>query len=168
MQRTLDQPVPDPSVRVPVVVDLLKETEVDEYINFRPNANPSEIRSLLTRGDRCFVARHEGQVVHACWATTSYAWIDYLARRIQLAPDEAYTYDIFTLPAFRGQNIVSTVMSVHVIPYFRGAGFRRMITSVLPENKASIRGLRKAGYQPFGVMGCVKLGPWRRDFFRLI
>jgi hypothetical protein len=41
-------------------------------------------------GQRVFVARHEGRIVHAGWTTTKQAWIDFLARELTLAPDEVY------------------------------------------------------------------------------
>jgi GNAT superfamily N-acetyltransferase len=166
MERALDQPIPEITARVPTVFNLLKGTEVSEYVRFRPDSNPSEIHSRLNQRHWCFVARHKGRIVHACWGTTSQASIDYLARRIQLAPGEVYTYDSFTLPQFRGLNIAPAIR-VQVLRYFRDAGLRRVISYVLPENKASIHALEKVGYQPFAMMGWVRLGPWRPEFFRL-
>ena len=163
MVRSIDEPVPEPSTRVPVVFDLLKETEVVAYISFRPDANPSQVRSRLSRGHRCFVARHAGQIVNAGWACTSSAEIAELAREIKLAPDQVFTYDAFTSPHFRNQKIQQARLA-WMARYFREAGFSRMVCHVRPENSASIRALEGAGYQPFAVMGYVKLGPWRYEF----
>jgi GNAT superfamily N-acetyltransferase len=162
-ERILSEPIPEISARPPVVFDLLEETGVGEYINFRPDADAQKIRSRLKCGDRCFVASREGQIVGAIWTSTSYASLDYLGRRIPLAPDEAFTYDSFTLPHLRGQDI-HTALEVRILRYFRDAGVLRMVSYILQNNKASIRAQQKCGYRPVAVMGYVGLGPWRRDF----
>jgi GNAT superfamily N-acetyltransferase len=164
MEHSLDEPVPEISARVPIVFDLLKETEMVEYINFRPDADPSEIRSRWRRGHRCIVGRHAGQIVNAGWVCTSSARIGELTREIELAPDEAFLYDGFTSPHFRGQKI-HQARHAWILRMCRDAGIRRVIGHVRPNNSAQIRALERLGYQSFAVMGYVKLGPWRHDFF---
>ncbi len=166
MERPLDEPVVAVEARLPVVISLLEETEVDEYIGFRPEAAPSEVRRRLEGGQSCFVARHEDRIVHSAWAATRRAWIEYLAREIQLAPDEVYVYESFTAPGFRGQNI-APARETQMIRIYRDAGYRRSWAAIMPENKPAYRPFEKLGYRPFGVLGYVKIGPWRRDFCRV-
>lgn len=166
VERALDEPVPEVTARLPLVIDLLKESEVDEYVGFFPRGNVSETRRRLEAGQLCFVARHRGRLVCANWATTKAAWIPYLGCTIQLAPGEVYTYELFTSPDFRGQNIAPAVKA-HQLRQFRRAGYSRAVAVIVPENTASLRADGKVGYSPYGVMGCVRLGPWRRDFCRL-
>jgi len=164
MERSLDEPSPEVVPRVPVVFDRLKETEVDEYIRFSPEAKPAVIRARLDRGDQCFVARHAGQIVNAGWACTSpsasiYEWV----REIKLAPGEVFLTEAFTLPHFRSQKIQQARHS-WMLRMLRDAGFRRAIGQVRLDNSAQIRALESVGYHPFAVVGYVKLGRWRRDF----
>jgi RimJ/RimL family protein N-acetyltransferase len=166
VERALDEPVPEVSALLPVVIDLLKESEVDAYVGFSLRGNSSETRRRLEAGQLCFVARHEGRLVCANWATTKAARISYLDCTIQLAPGEVYTYELFTSPDFRGQNIAPAVKAQQ-LRHFRRAGYSRSVAAIVPENRASLRADEKVGYRPYGVMGYVKLGPWRRDFFRL-
>ena len=163
MERPLNEPVPEVTPRLPVAIGPLREFELDDYIEFRPEADPPEVRRRLEAGDLCFVARHEGRIVNAGWATTCRAWIEYLACEMRLAPGEVYHYESFTTPSFRGLNI-SPARYTQMLRYLRDAGYRRSVSAVVPENKAGISHLKKVGYRPFGVMGYVKLGPWRRDF----
>src|SRR5437899_2705017 len=95
MERLLDAPITEMTACLPVVIDLLKDTEVAEYTGFRPGVDPSKIRRRLAAGQWAFVARHEGRIVHAGWAATEQAWIDYLACAIGLAADEVYQYESF-------------------------------------------------------------------------
>ena len=166
VERALDEPVPEVAARLPLVIDLLKESEVDEYVGLFPRGNPSETRRRLRAGQLCFVARYKGRLVCANWATTKAAQLPYLDCAIQLAPGEVYTYELFTSPDFRGQNI-APVVKAQQLRHFRRAGYSRSVAAIVPENKASLRADEKVGYRPYGVMGCVKLGPWRRDFCRL-
>jgi SAM-dependent methyltransferase/GNAT superfamily N-acetyltransferase len=166
VERLLNEPIPEVTVRLPVVISLLRETELDEYLSLRPGADPSDIRRRLAAGQLCFVARHEGRIIHARWATTRRAWIDYLACEIRLAPDEVYTFESFTDPSFRGQN-VAPAQGMESLRYFRDAGYRRLLAAVVPENKPAFHPLEKLGYRRLGVIGYLKVGPWRYDSCRI-
>jgi len=166
MERLLDEPIAEMTACLPVVIDLLKDTEADEYASFRPGADPSEIRRRLAAGQWAFVARHEGCIVHAGWAVAERTWIDYLACEIGLASDEVYQYESYTAPDFRGKNCAAVRVTA-MMRYFRDAGYRRMVAVVVPENAPAFRIMDKTGYRPFGVMGYVKIGRWRQDFCRV-
>ncbi len=166
VERPLNEPLAAVTPSLPTVIGLLSEAEVDEYLSFRPETNAADVRSRLETGHLCFVARHEGCIVSAAWIATGRVWIDYLACEIRLATDEAYLYESFTSPGFRGQNIPA-VRATHETRYFRDAGYRRLVAVIMPENKPALRHAEKAGWKPSGVMGYVKLGPWRRDFCRV-
>src|SRR5215510_4012677 len=43
MDRLLDEPIAEMPSRVPVIIGLLKETEVQDYLALRPDADPVEI-----------------------------------------------------------------------------------------------------------------------------
>ncbi len=166
IEHPLDEPLVEVEARLPVVITLLDESEIDEYAAFRPDADPSVIGDRLRSGHRCFVARHEGRIVHAGWAAIGRAYIDYLHREIRLAPDEAYSYESFTEPDFRGHNIAPARLAA-MLRHFRDAGYRRTMGGVLPENKPSLRPGEKNGGRPFAVMGYFRFGRWRWDFCRL-
>jgi len=166
LERSLDEPTPQVAACLPVAFGRLQETEVDEYAAFRPETDPAEVRRRLQAGQMCFVARHEGKIIHACWVATGRARIDYLAREIALAPDEVYVYESFTAPDFRGQN-VAAARSAYMRPVLRQAGYHRAVAVVVPENQVAFRPIEKAGYHRVGLLRTVWLGPWRRDFGRL-
>jgi SAM-dependent methyltransferase/ribosomal protein S18 acetylase RimI-like enzyme len=151
------------SAHVSVVVGLSED--VGEYVTFRPRTDPADFHRRLRSGHRCFVARHEGRIVHACWAATGRIWIEYLGRHLVLPPDSVYHYDSFTIPEFRGLNI-SAFRVTEAARYFRAAGYRRLVAVVAPENLAAFRPLEKAGYRRVGRMGYVRIGPWRYQFSR--
>lgn len=166
VERPLDGSLASITADVAASIGLLSEGEVDDYLSLRPETSPAEVRRRLERKHVCFAARHEGRIVSAAWLVTGRAWIDYLACEMQLAPDEAYLYESFTAPPFRGRNIPA-MRGTYEARYFRDAGYRRLVAVIMPENKPALRHAEKAGWHVFGMMGYVALGPWRRDFLRV-
>ena len=163
--RLLEESVPEIKAAFPVTIDLLKKTEADDYLRFRNEEDPVLVAEWLNAGHLCFVARYEGRIISNIWASIHRARIYYLDCEINLMPDEVYLYDSLTLPGFRGKSIIPAIRA-EMIRYFRVAGYRRMITGVLPENKPIRRSIHKLGFGPFAVMGYIKIGPWRRDFLK--
>jgi RimJ/RimL family protein N-acetyltransferase len=105
------------------------------------------------------VTRHAGRIVSARWAAVGRVWIDYLELELRLAADEAYPHDLFTVPELRGQAI-SPITSAAMLRHFQGAGYRRMVGTVLPSNEASRRASAKTGYRTCGWIGRVRVGRW--------
>ena len=167
MARHLDGDITEIPARVPLTMELLKTTEIDEYLAFRNETDTAELYRRLNEGTCCFVARSEGPIVHAVWAARRRAWIDYLSCEIQLGPDAIYIYDSFTSPGFRGKNI-APFHANKILQYFRDAGYRHIFVAVLPENKAGLNALEKAGPRPFKIIGYVRIFFWRRYFLRVV
>jgi len=167
-ERRLEEP-PMAAVRceVPVAISQLQMHEVSEYVAFRANVDPAEIRSRLEQGHQCWVARRQGTMVHAIWAAIGSAWVRYLECEIRLAADEAYIYESYTAPAFRRLNINAARAGV-MARYFSDRSFVRLLALVMPENPAGIQATVSAGYRAAGVIGRVSLGPWHRHFSRLV
>jgi GNAT superfamily N-acetyltransferase len=163
VERSLSEPVPDVRAAVPVDISLLRVSEITEYREFRPETDEAELRSRFDDGQRCFVTRHAGRIVSARWAAVDRVWINYLSQELRLAPDEAYPYDLFTTPEFRGQ-AVSPVTSAEMLRHFQRAGYRRMVGTVLPGNEASLRASAKTGYRACGWIGYVRIGCWTWRF----
>ena len=89
--------------KLPVIIDQLRETEIDKYEALRPEINPIEVCQRVDAGHQCFVARYKGRLIHACWVTTGRAWIDYLSCDVQLARDEAYVMKPLPSPNSEGR-----------------------------------------------------------------
>lgn len=164
-ERPLDEPITAFEARLSVTISLLEPADVEAYVAFQPGADAADVYQRLAAGRWCFVARHDGRMVHACWVATGRVWIAYLGREIELAPDEAYTYESFTVAECRGKDICSERYS-RMLRFLRSAGFRRTITAIMPENVLALRPHEKAGCHPLGVMGYVGIGSWRHEFRR--
>jgi hypothetical protein len=166
-ERRLDDPIVAASPAVPVEISQLQPGEVDEYTAFRPGTAAAEIRSRLERGHQCFVARRQGVLANAIWAAAGTAYIRYLDCEIRIAPDEAYMYDSYTAPSFRRLNINAARAEV-MERHFRERAFFRFWALAMPENLAGIGATVGAGYHHAGIIGRIKIGPWRHDYRQLV
>ncbi len=163
LERILDEPIHPITSRIPVTIKLMERSDVDEYCAFHLDADRSDIQQRLDSGHWCFTARHQGRIVHACWAASQVLWFDYLSREMLLASDEAFVYDSYTDPSYRGLNIAG-VRRLEMICFFHGAGFRRLLGAVIPENQPAVRTIQKSEYRPIGTLGFFRIGPIRQDF----
>ena len=142
---------------------LLTAKDVDEYAEFRTDANRDTILNRLKDGDFCFLVRDSGTIIHCCWTATGQARIDYLECNIQLAPDAVYVYEVFTSPQYRGRSI-SSARSLQMERYFLERDFRRLLAAVGPENRPSLRTSEKANFAVVGKIGYLGAGGWKRHF----
>jgi hypothetical protein len=96
---------------------------------FRTSTRVADRRA---RDDLCVVAYKHDTLVHARWAalTPIPMWG---GDTLYLDPDEAYTYDSYTIPAFRGQGI-SSEARVFLIKYLASQGVHRTYTTSRSDN----------------------------------
>jgi GNAT superfamily N-acetyltransferase len=168
LERPFDVPIPEIHSRLPIIIQELETTEAEEYLRFRPGTTRAEIRRRFEAQHRCFVARSQGgRLVGNSWVAEAHAWSHYLSQELALGPGDLYVYDTFTHPHSRG-HAVAPAIGVAILRHFRGSGHRRIIRAISPENQASLRVASKNGYRPYGMMGYVGIGPWRKHFFRVM
>lgn len=159
---------PSPAPAAPTLdFGFLDHDELAAFARLSGSAGREVARARLERGDRCYVALEAGEIVSARWIASTRAWIAYLDRSIDLAPDVFYVYDAFTRAERRGEG-VSAAASTRLARTLAAGGGRRLLAAVLRENRAGTRAYEKGGYQRVGRIGYLKLGPWRRDVIRTV
>ena len=169
LERFLDEPIAAVTPRVPVAFARLAAAEIDEYLRFRDEFPRADLEERFARGDECFVARHEGRIVAANWASRTLSYFLGLGCRYAVRPSEAYLYDSFTDPAFRGLAI-APALGAHVLVRLRAANVRRVTMAVTPQNTANRRARAKTGFREYERMDCVLVGRrtwhWHRTVAR--
>jgi RimJ/RimL family protein N-acetyltransferase len=163
LERQLTRARPEVAVADDMQVSVLDDSEIAAYLALRRDQDALTIRRRLLQGHRCFVVWHRGQIVHAAWAATGQAPIDYLSRRLVLGPAEVFVFDAYTAPPFRGRG-ASPLRALALDRHFRDLGFRAVLTAVHPENRPGFRPVEKVGGARAGVIGCLGIGPWRWHF----
>ena len=165
LERSLLQPVNPPAQTLPLRFDILDESQIDDFLAFRPQLPQAEVSKRLRAGNVCFTARDRGRLVSAAWTTTGRAWTDFLGCEITIGAGEAYLFDAFTHPAYRGQG-VAPALCFHQLAHFQRAGLRRVVRATLPENLPALRAHLKCGFHPHALIRRMKIGPWQYSFQR--
>jgi GNAT superfamily N-acetyltransferase len=163
MVRPLDAVIPSFSPRLPVTFELVTERDLPAYERFRPGQGVTSMQGCLARGDKCFAAYHEGRIVAAVQVATGQVYVPYLRRRLILQPGDVYSYDSFTLPAYRGDGL-APARAVHVMRYHQQEGYQRMVCLIAVENKAGRQVMQKLGYQSLGLYSYLRVGLWQRHW----
>ena len=121
-----------------------------------------KLGNRFRRGDFCFIALDPNdRVVHARWATVQRTNVPDLGMDLILGPGEAFTYDSYTVPEFRGRRIDYAVRGYAFI-WLCANGIIRACTFVRGDNPASLRAVRR-WQQPAGTFRYIKLRgfkPW--------
>ncbi len=146
-------------------MEILAEGQADDYVVFRPEAARARVLARLRGGHRCYVARHADLVVSTSWLATRSASSEYLQCAIDLAAGDAYLFDAFTLPEYRGQGIAHA-LCMQQLRDLQQAGYRRAIRATVPENVVALRAHTQMGFHPVGMIGRFKIGPWQKTFRR--
>jgi hypothetical protein len=164
-ERPLD---PVPPLREPGIeleYGFLSEAEVGKLDSLGWDLSSSGAVARLRRGERCFLALHDGRVVSARWLTSGKAFVEYLATEVRLGEGEVYLYDAYTSPAFRNLGVYGAA-STRLARLLAAEGRVRTVAAVPPDDPAAVRACESAGYRRAGTVGYFGLGRWRRSFVR--
>lgn len=104
----------------------------------------------LRAGDRFVLCESGGRVAFYAWVM--FGQLDLSCRNYRpLAGDVAYTYKLYTVPAFRGRRICPAYYSF-LKRELRAMGFRSVMAWVETGNRASIHAHTRAGLKPVGTI----------------
>ena len=143
------------------VLRLVRQDDLDAYADLR--GGHAEARKALALGERCLGTWLDGRLLTTHWFADRVARIEPLDRTIPLEHGEAYVHGVF-VAAHARRGGLGRYATVAVAAALEDEGFRRMVAVFDPENVAGRRLAERSGYRIVGTLGCVKLGPWRRDF----
>lgn len=105
--------------------------------------NPALVAERLQLGYRCFMGIEEatGKLTNYRWISTSTAYFPELKRRLILKPNEAYAFDLNTIPEFRRRGIDSYTR-YYTYSYLRDSGFNKIYAYIHGDNVASLTASR--------------------------
>jgi len=141
----------------------LEVAELDAYLTLCHDADRVAIRVRLGEGQRCFVARRDGELLHVTWTATGHARIDYLDRELRLAAGDVYVFGSFSAPELRRSGVSSAVVEA-IATRLHAEGQRRMLCIVVPENRAAVAAIPSWNQVPVGTLRTIRLGSRRWHF----
>jgi hypothetical protein len=97
----------------------------------------------ITSGNRCFMGIEEatGKLTNYRWIKTSSPYIPELRRDLILQPDEAYAFDLNTLPEFRKRGIDGYTRH-YTYSYLRDIGYTKVYAYIHGDNYPSLQASR--------------------------
>lgn len=113
----------------------------------------------LDRGSRYFIGRYRGEMAFYAWLM--FGEMELGSEPLPTAPGVAYSYKIFTAPAFRRLGLARAYYAF-LRPILLEEGCRRLICYVKFDNTPSLRLHRSVGFRQVGVIWDAHLGPLRR------
>lgn len=143
----IDGALPSPAGPPGAVVEELSSEGLDDYLGHRPEVSRPAIAARFSRGERCFVVREVGQIVHSLWLAPAGGFVEYLGCRIRLDPAAIYAYDGHTGVEARGRELWGARQTA-MLPILRDEGYHLVTALVLPENHGGIRMIVKSAYRP--------------------
>jgi len=103
-----------------------------------------EAEQRLGKGDVCFVARFNGDVISCLFATFNSVYLPDVEYDLSLDEDTVGLIDAYTLPEFRGKHVYSLVFDA-CSGHFSRVGYRKVYGFIAPDNVRSLKVHRKLG-----------------------
>jgi hypothetical protein len=140
-----------PHARIPIIVRPLR----DEDIAVVAKERPIRLAAMKSRLSTCYLATTtDGQICYMQWLIDS-SQNDLIAGEFSglcppLKKDEMLLEWAYTFVRFRGLGLMADAMS-QISEKGAAAGARWLYTYVAPNNIASLKGCRSAGYRPYQI-----------------
>lgn len=107
---------------------------------------PGVIEDRFAAGHTAWIASIDGEAAAWGWMATRTADIGEMGLTFAVPQRERYLWNFVTLPAFRGRGIYPRLLDA--IVRSESAHADRFWIACAPENRASMAGIRRAGFQP--------------------
>jgi len=114
----------------------------------------AQYRARFSEGSRAFLGRSGAAIVFSSWVEQGRLAIDELRWEWKLTAGDAVAYDVVTMPDWRGKGIYPAALR-RLSGLLAEEGVRHLWIYSEEENDASIRGIRKAGFEDHGVINAV-------------
>ena len=147
-RKDLSEPLEPFRARIPVEIGLAAESEIDGMVRSSPYHDPETLRARLRAGNKCFVARIDGNIVGFNWLAFGAVRDEYYA--IRLEARDAYCMDARTEEAYRG-HAIHTELLYRMLAHARDMGFRHAYTRVSAMNISSWKTHLRLGWQEIGT-----------------
>ncbi len=113
------------------------------------------IERRFKKGDRCFAAEIDGRVAHYTWVSFGEEYLPSIEKRIKVRENEAYIYNVYTVPSFRREGLFSYVLG-QILRRLHDSSYKRLWVSVLSNNISSQTAFEKLGFKKDKEIGYLR------------
>lgn len=117
-------------------------------------------RRRFANDNICSCLSYKNRIVSYCWVAFREEWIGEIEAFIKPKDGEAYLFDAFTIPEYRGKGFFCYLLTC-TLSYLKSLDYRRALIFALRSNRASNRAIQNAGFEHFQTVRFIKL--WRKN-----
>ncbi|UCD04695.1 MAG: GNAT family N-acetyltransferase [candidate division WOR-3 bacterium] len=122
--------------------------------------NASTVAARTARGDKFFVAHHQGILVAYLFAATKECQVGEIDDWLDVGLKEVYLYDAYTRPVFRGKGIYSHLIT-KAAEYFRSESYRHAMIFSTGDNLSSNRAIERCGFKLYETVRYRNFMGWK-------
>jgi len=116
-----------------------------------------ELREWMKKDCFLFIAIHKGKIVgYTCVCAEIPSSHSIFSKTIRLRPRDAYGVHAFVVPAYRGKMVYHALM-MEICRCARAAGYRRILATVDPLNRAARSSHRRVGMKEIAELTVLKV-----------
>ena len=163
-ERDIDFPLPEVKSELDVGFREAQPTDVPQFLTY--NGNPvnnrqaGKIINRMSRGDRCTIGIHDGQIIGYRWVTES----RFMDDPISFPPGYCFTFGAYVARPFRGQG-VNQEHSLYMKSFLLGLGIHTNISVIDSKNQISLHTGEKKGGRMIGkIRRSTLLNRWKLEF----
>ncbi len=161
----LEEPIPQPkahgkfldtvTIRKGTLADARELHQMMKRHNFWRSM--LELREWIEKGCFLFIAIHKGKIVgYACGCPEIPSRHSIFTKAISLGPDDAYGVHAFVVPVYRGRALYHA-LALETLRWIRAAGYRRLVATVDPLNRAARSSHRRLGMKEMAEVEILKV-----------
>lgn len=141
-----------PKAEIPLETRPLELDDVDNYVKVRKGNEREDTIERMSKGDLCWCALCEGQIVGYVWRGKKDVYIPELKRKMTFPEDFYYAYEAYTHPDYRGKGVFKDLLGAWNIYAKENYQYKRAFAIIYPENEPAIRGALSAGTKIIGTI----------------
>jgi RimJ/RimL family protein N-acetyltransferase len=139
--RPEDAEKPDSSL----IIKELKLSDIDRMLDVM-YLTKADIYNRFNRGERCFAILDGEDITTYFWAQFGPKQLDKLSMTFNLRPNQTWFYNAITVKKARGRGYYPNIIR-YMVKALKTEDFNEFFIDVEETNRASIRGMEKAGFK---------------------
>jgi len=136
------------------VVELTRD-DIDQLLGVM-YVGRKDLLARFDRGERCFAVLENNRVISFFWSQVNLKDWEEMDLRLDLQRDRSWMYNSITVKQARGRGLYPKIIR-HMFETLRRTGVNHFFVDVQPHNRASIRGLEKAGFTRIAIVSMRKI-----------
>lgn len=153
------EPAKDITCESGATIEHLGEEDVEliaSFLGFEPDSRKHQvINQRFANGGECFIARYNGVIASIAWGMFKEDYLTDVGKKFPLRDNEVDLGDDYTSPVFRGLGLHPLLIAYRVRRY--NEKNLRILSTILSNNVASLKGYRKNGFIPVSSVRSLKV-----------